>query len=106
MKAIRITYAVALDFVEQNSRNIQEVMRSIEEEVPSGIAYHACLNPDGVTFVHTAFFEDEDVQKKLNTLPAFQKFQAALKSHNPEFRPAIEQINLIGFTNKLTPWIK
>lgn len=100
MKAIRITYTVSSDFVEQNTSNIAEVMRSIQEEMPSGIIYNACLNSDGITFVHTVFFKDDEGQKKLNTLPAFQKFQAGLKQNNPDFKPMVEQLTLIGYTNQ------
>ena len=56
MKVVRVTYTTKPEFAEQNQGNIKTVMADLQAANHPGINYNACLNADGKTFVHTAFF--------------------------------------------------
>jgi hypothetical protein len=96
MKIIKVTYTVQPQFAEQNKTNIQAVMSDLQKLNAPGINYNACLGADGKTFIHTAFFENDEDQKTLNELPSFKYFQEQLKASAPETPPKPEMLNLVG----------
>ncbi len=75
MKVIRVTYTAKAEYAPQNQDNIRKVMSDLQQLNKPGIVYNVCLNPDGKTFVHTAFFKTDEDNKALLELPSFQDFQ-------------------------------
>jgi hypothetical protein len=100
MKIVRVTYTTKPEFAEQNQGNIKNVMADLQAAHHPGINYNACLNADGKTFVHTAFFNSDEDQKILNELPSFQHFQTELKSKGLEVPPKQELVTLVGSSVK------
>ena len=96
MKIVKVTYTSRAEFTEQNQKNIKNVMADLQKTGSSGINYNCCLCSDGKTFIHTAFFQSDEDQKKLHELPAFRYFQEQLKLSGPELPPKQELLNLVG----------
>jgi len=96
MKIIKVTYTTQADFAAQNSNNIKTVMNDLRQLNIDGIFYHACLSPDGKTFIHTAFFKSDEDHKILNELPSFLDFQRQLKNGGFETPPKQEFLTLVG----------
>ena len=101
MRIVKVTYTAKSEFVEQNIANIGAVMTALKAEGHPGMWYHCCLGPDGETFTHTSFFENEGDQKILNDLPQFQYFQTELKAHGLDAPPKQELLTLVGSTREL-----
>jgi hypothetical protein len=101
MKTVRVTYTAKADYVEQNQKNIQQVMAELQKLNHAGILYHACLGADGRTFTHTAFFNSEGDEKILLGLPAFIHFQEQLKAKGLETPPKQELLSLVGSSKQL-----
>ena len=96
MKIVKVTYTTKAGFARQNQTNIQHVMADLQKLNNPGLFYHACLGPDGLSFVHTAFFRSEEDEKVLLGLPAFQVFQQQLKANGLDAPPKQEQLSLVG----------
>ncbi len=101
MKIIRVTYTTNLEFAERNQRNIQAVMTDLKNRNYAGINYTVCLNADGKTFVHTAFFNTDNDQQLLNDLVSFKYFQEQLKAGGLEVAPKQELLTLIGSSTSI-----
>ena len=101
MKIVRVTYTARADYAAQNQVNIKQVMADLQQLHHSGISYNVCLNPDGKTFTHTAFFKADEDQQVLFDLPSFQYFQAQLKASGPEAPPRQELLTLVGWSNNI-----
>jgi hypothetical protein len=96
MKIVKVTYTAKPEFAAQNQTNIQKVMADLQNLRHPGINYNCCLNPDGKTFIHTAFFKSVYDQKLLNELPAFIHFQKELMAAGFEAPPKQELLTLVG----------
>jgi hypothetical protein len=96
MKIVKVTYTTRTEFSEQNQNNIKKVMLELDQLDLKGILYHVCISPDNKTFIHTAFFDNEDAEKKLLLLPSFKSFQEQLKGSSPEIPPKQELLNFVG----------
>lgn len=96
MKIVKVTYTTSPAYARQNEENIRKVMDDLRAASHPGIFYHACLCPDGKTFIHTAFFKAEDDEKVLFALASFKSFQEQLKSSSPEVPPRQELLSLVG----------
>jgi hypothetical protein len=101
MKIIRVTYTAKPEFVQQNTVNIKAVMSDLQQAGYGGIFYHSCLNADGKTFVHTAFYKSEEDHKLLNALPSFKFFQEQLQAAGFEVPPKQELPTLVGSSKDL-----
>lgn len=101
MKIVRVTYTTKLEYAATNQENIKNVMSDLQQLAHPGISYNACLNADGRTFVHTAFFKADDDQKALFELASFQRFQEQLKASGPEVPPSQELLTLVGCSNNI-----
>jgi hypothetical protein len=101
MKIVRVTYTTRAEYVAQNESNIRTVMADLRQLNNSGIVYNACLNADGKTFVHTAFFKSDEDQKILGTIASFKTFQEQLKASMPEAPPKQEILTLVGSVNEI-----
>ncbi len=96
MKIIRVTYTTNLEFSGRNQRNIKAVMNDLQNRNYTGINYCVCLNEDGQTFVHTAFFNTEEDQQLLLDLISYKYFQEQLKSWGLIAPPKQEELKLVG----------
>jgi hypothetical protein len=101
MKIVKVTYTTKPAFAEQNKANIKNVMNDLQQLQHAGIFYTTCLGADGKTFMHTAYFNAEEDQKKLNELPSFKRFQQELKASGPEVPPQQELLTLVGSSNNI-----
>jgi hypothetical protein len=96
MKIVRVTYTTKAEYAGQNQANIKNVMAELRKLNNPGINYNSCLNPDGKTFTHTAFFNSDDDEKVLLELPLFKYFQEQLKASGLELPPKQEWPTLVG----------
>ena len=101
MKIVRVTYTTKAEYAEQNQQNIKAVMNDLQQQGQKGISYNSCLNPDGKTFVHTAFFDPSENEKVLFDLPSFKSFQEQLKASGLEAPPKQELLTLVGSSNPI-----
>ena len=98
MKIVRVTYTTKPEYVEHNQSNIKKVMADMQAIGNPGINYTACLGADGRSFTHTAFFNSDEDEKVLTTLPAFIQFQQELRANGLEMPPKQELLTLVGST--------
>ncbi|MFI5222129.1 MAG: hypothetical protein ACHQK8_07375 [Bacteroidia bacterium] len=96
MKIVRVIYTTKAEYAAQNQSNIKNVMADLQKLNHEGIFYHACLSPDGKTFIHTAFYNSEEDHKVLNALPSFIYFQEQLRAGGLEVPPKQELLSLVG----------
>ena len=101
MKIVRVTYTTKAEYAEHNQSNIKTVMADLQKIGNAGINYNACLNPDGKTFVHTAFFSSEEAEKVLTDLASFQFFQKELRASGLESPPKQELPSLVGSSKEI-----
>jgi hypothetical protein len=101
MKIVRVTYTARAEYAGQNQDNIKKVMSDLQQLNHPGISYNSCLNPDGKTFVHTAFFKSDEDQKVMLDLPSFKHFTEQLKASAPEAPPKQELLTLVGWSNNI-----
>jgi hypothetical protein len=101
MKIVRVTYTTKPEYAEQNQENIKRVMSTLKSQNNPGVNYNACIAPDGISFIHTAFFETEEDEKRLTTLPEFIQFQQELKAGGLEAPPKQELLTLVGSSTKM-----
>ncbi|MBP9221962.1 MAG: hypothetical protein KBF42_11290 [Chitinophagales bacterium] len=101
MKIVKVTYTTKPEYVLQNKNNILQVMDDLQKLNNVNINYNACLCDDGKTFIHTAFFNTENEQQILNTLPSFINFQEALKAGGLESPPKQELLELVGASQRI-----
>lgn len=101
MKIVRVTYTTKTEYAEQNQANIKKVMADLQQLNNPGIVYNVCLNPDGKTFVHMAFFKTDEDNKMLLDLASFKVFQEQLKASGPEIAPKQESPTFIGASGNI-----
>jgi hypothetical protein len=96
MKIVQVTYTTKIEYAEHNQQNIKNVMAELKNLNQTGIHYHACIFSDNKTFIHTAFFNKDEDQKKFNDLASFKYFQDQLKTGGLEVAPKQELLTLVG----------
>jgi len=96
MKIVRVTYTTKAEYAEHNQANIKNVMADLQKIGNPNVNYNCCLNPDGKTFAHTAFFNSDEDEKVLLALPAFIHFQTELRASGLEAPPKQELLTLVG----------
>ena len=101
MKIVKVTYTTKAEYSEQNQQNIKQVMTDLQTLNHPGISYNTCIQADGKTFIHTAFFKSEEDQKVLFDLASFKHFQEQLKASMPEAPPKQELLTLVGSSNNI-----
>ena len=74
----------------------KKVMADLQAINNPGVNYNCCLSPDGISFIHTAFFTSDEDEKVLTTLPAFIQFQQQLRAEGLEAPPKQELLTLVG----------
>ncbi len=101
MKIVRVTYTTKPEYSEHNQNNIKTVMSDLQQLAHPGINYNSCLNPDGSTFTHTAFFQTDEDEKILLGLPSFKVFQEQLKAGGLTAPPKQELLTLVGASSDI-----
>ncbi len=101
MKTVRVTYTARQEYAGQNQQNIQKVMSDLQQLNHPGLLYHCCVNADGKTFVHTAFFKSEQDERVLLDLPSFKSFQQQLMASGPEVPPKQELPAFVGSSHNM-----
>ena len=75
MIAVKVTYQINAQFVEDNKRNIAAFLNDFKEMRTSKFLYHTYVKEDGVTFIHVAMYENADIQQQVLNTPSFLFFQ-------------------------------
>ena len=101
MKIVRVTYSTKPEYAAQNQINIKKVMADLQALNNPGVNYHCCLGPDGISFTHLAFFNSDEDEKVLTTLPAFISFQQQLRAEGLEAPPKQELLTLVGSSSNI-----
>jgi len=96
MKAVKVQYTVQESYTETNKENIQKVMSDLREINNPGVRYSAFVLDDGKSFVHIAFYPDEETMAIVSELDSFKSFRQQLKDSQPVSPPKAEDLNLVG----------
>jgi hypothetical protein len=101
MKIVKVTYTTKPEYVEHNQSNIKKVMADMQAINNPGINYNSCLGADGISFIHTAFFNSEEDEQVLMKLPSFIQFQQELRANGLEAPPKQELLTLVGSSTNI-----
>lgn len=101
MKIVKVTYTTKPEYAAKNQVNIKAVMKDLQDLHHAGVNYHACLSPDGRTFIHTAFYKSDEDQKLVTDLPSFKHFQEQLRAEGIETPPKQELLTLVGSSREI-----
>ena len=96
MKAVKVTYTVKPEYVDQNKANIRKVMEAIRTNPIPGMRYASFTLDDGRTFVHINMAKDEETLARLGELKEFEEFRMALVASEPISPPDSENLNLVA----------
>lgn len=70
-----VTYTVKQEFVSENKTNIQKFLNDFKKLDPATFEYKVYLKEDGVTFLHSSSYINEEVQHEVLNVPSFKEFQ-------------------------------
>ena len=70
-----VTYTVKPEFVSENKTNIQKFLDDFKKLDPAIFEYKVYLKEDGVTFLHSSSYINEEVQHEILNVPSFKEFQ-------------------------------
>lgn len=70
-----VTYTVKPEFVSENKTNIQKFLDDFKKLDPATFDYKVYLKEDGVTFLHSSSYINEEVQHEVLNVPSFKEFQ-------------------------------
>jgi hypothetical protein len=95
MRAVMVRYKVKPGRAEENEALVRAVYRELDERQPAGFRYATFKLDDRLTFVHLAWVETTDGPGPLPELPAFQRFQAAIRERCDE-PPVVSRLDEVG----------
>ncbi|MCA6069073.1 hypothetical protein JI747_018050 [Chryseobacterium sp. RG1] len=72
---VMVTYTVKPEFVSENKTNIQNFLEDFKKLDPATFDYKVYLKEDGVTFLHSSSYINEEVQHEVLNVPSFKEFQ-------------------------------
>lgn len=72
---VMVTYTVKPEFVSENKANIQKFLDDFKKLDPATFEYKVYLKEDGVTFLHSSNYINEEVQHQVLNVPSFKEFQ-------------------------------
>ncbi|MPS65242.1 MAG: hypothetical protein DI622_07475 [Chryseobacterium sp.] len=72
---VMVTYTVKPEFVSENRTNIQKFLDDFKKLDPATFEYKVYLKEDGVTFLHSSNYINEEVQHQVLNVPSFKEFQ-------------------------------
>jgi hypothetical protein len=94
MKVTRVQYTVRPEYVAQNKRNIEAVMRELRAIGNDDVKYAVYLQQDGRTFMHFVHQNTTEAERYPTSLESFKVFQGQL-SANLEVPPKVEVLTLV-----------
>ena len=94
MKVTRVQYTVRAEFVEENKRNIEAVMRQLRAVGNNDVKYAVYVQQDGRTFMHLVHQRTAEAEQFPTSLETFKTFQSQLKP-NLEVPPKVETFALV-----------
>jgi len=94
LNAIKVQYTVKEEYVEENKKRIDAVMKELRGIENPNIKYQAFLLDDGKSFMHLVFYDGEEAKNLPGDLESFKNFQAGLKE-NLEVPPKAESFNFV-----------
>jgi hypothetical protein len=92
---VMVTYTVKPEFVSENKANIKKFLDDFKKLDPATFDYKVYLKEDGVTFLHSSNYINEEVQHEVLNVPSFKEFQRLRDesglngSHTVEFLQSI-----------------
>ena len=92
MRTVLVRYKTKQDQAEANAKLVRTVFDELAAGVPGGFHYVTLRLADGVTFVHLATMEGAT---PLQSLPAFQTFQADIRARCVE-PPVLSEATVVG----------
>jgi quinol monooxygenase YgiN len=97
MKAVKVTYSVKPEYVEENKKNIRKVMDALKANPIKGMLYSSFTDDENPnTFIHINMATDDNVMRKINGIQEFKDFQQALKTSRPISPPKATKLKLVG----------
>ena len=100
MKATRVQYTARAEFVEENKKNIEAVMRELRAQNNSDVRYAVYVHDDGRTFMHLAQHNSVEAERFPTSLESFRHFQTRLKEHL-EVAPKVEKFQLVASSSPI-----
>jgi len=94
VKVTRVQYTVRPEYVEQNKRNIEAVMRELRAIGNDEVKYAVYLQQDGRTFMHLVHQNTAEAEQYPTSLESFKSFQTQLRA-NLEVPAKVEAFTLV-----------
>jgi quinol monooxygenase YgiN len=94
MTRAMVRYRVKPEARAENEALVRAVYEELARTRPPGLRYATFTEPDGVTFVHVAFVDD-DAPNPLTSLTAFRAFQRDLAARCDE-EPVARRLDEVG----------
>ena len=73
-------YRVPDEKVAEQEAAIHAFVAAVKRSNDIGYCYVSCKRPDGITFVHFAWMEDEDALERFHALPEYTEFADGLEA--------------------------
>jgi hypothetical protein len=96
MISVKVSYTVKPEFVNQNRSNISAFLTDFKKLSHLSFLYNVYLQEDGLTFLHIAMYENEEVQNEILNVPSFLQFQKERDESGLNNSQTIETLKLIG----------
>ncbi len=96
-----VSYQVKPEFVEENKLNIAGFLADFRELDNRRFIYSVFLKDDGVTFVHTSNYSDENIQKEVLNVPSFLEFQKRRDESGLNNSHKVEILEFIGASKSI-----
>jgi hypothetical protein len=96
MISVKVCYTVKPEFVGQNKININTFLADFKKLSALNFLYNVYLQEDGLTFLHIAMYESEEVQKEVLNVPSFLQFQKERDESGLNNSHTIEKLTFIG----------
>src|SRR6478672_5158347 len=96
MISVHITYTVKPEFVAQNKQNISTILADFKKMNDVSFFYNVYIKEDGITFLHSSMYDNEEAQQKVLSTPSFIAFQEQRDSQGLVGEPLVETLTLIG----------
>jgi hypothetical protein len=100
MKAIRVQYTVQEKYIDQNKKNIKDVMDDLRANPITGLHYSSYYLGKG-KFMHVNVQSSDEVGSEFSKREKFISFRTALKASAPSKAPKSKDLELVGSSAEL-----
>ena len=90
-----IEYRVSAENVEAQEAAVRAFVTAVKASNDPGFRYASYKRPDGVSFVHHAWFADEEVRNRFQALSEFKGFAEGLKARSVD-GPTVSSLDLVS----------